>query len=466
MSSAIFLIPETIGPGGNTLFSNAVQKSSNPIRVNGYKLFTFLRRLDNTGFSMYCVAISSPNKSCLMYPIEFEGELPDLEAYGFLVTSTPNGNVIHLSQSTFDVMDKIDIAVHIKSGNWDADKILFHQIAAMHYLGVIPDLSPAVFYQNELIVSWENKLHQIYGTYGDMNNALITIFKRISYALNFFCISLGIHALSNITLDHGFSFATLYDTLQKSHEIIFIRNIIPGNIEVESPFIVLYNALKITKECFNNLNYSIASVDDIDGYNKAVQQFQEKEKLQIGCCDIKTLRKLITTSDMQRLEQLPIFKMAGININIVHEPDFPIIQPISVPESDPLAEQVRNEINKAIVGLPDPSAKIEWMNSKIESTCIDCNDRCLELSTRVDLIEHRISDMTRQLKDIVEESKIAAKRVETAAQTLDEVYKSHNKIQNKFDILREKLFSEQRNTRLTLIIGVFLTLLGALILKF
>ncbi|EAY05383.1 hypothetical protein TVAG_131170 [Trichomonas vaginalis G3] len=465
MSSSIYLLPEFLGGGGNTLFQDAVQVSGDPIQVSGYKLFTFLRRLDNSGFSTYCVALACPGKECIMYPIQFTHGIPDFDSLGFLITPSQHGNIIHISQATFDVMDKVDKAVVIKSGDWLNDKIRFHQIAAMHYLGVVPNLSPASFYQNDMMKSWENKLHQIYGTYGDLNNALIAIFKRVSYSLNFFCISLGIQVLGNIVLDHQFCFGALYEPLLKSHEIIFIRNTVPGTIEAESPFTVLYNALRITRECFNNLNFSVASLDDQNGYNNAVQRFQESVKIQVGCCDIKTLRKLMITSNMQKLEQLPIFKMAGININIIHEPDFPIIQPISRQEQDPLAEQVRNEINSAINGLPDPATKIEWLNSRIEGMCNECNDRCLDMSARVDLIENRIADMSRQLKDIVEESKIAAKRVETAATTLDNVYNAHNKIQSKFDILREKLFTEQRNTRVTLIIGVILTLLGALILR-
>ena len=467
-NNAIYLLPELIGDGGNTLFQSAVQVSTNPIKVPGYRLFTFMRRLNNHGFSTYCVAIQDPSKECFMYPVKFSPDnIPDFESCGFLTTPILQGIIVHISQPTFDVMDKTDKAIAVRSGDWLNEREHYNQLAALHYLGIIPDFSPAIFKQDELFNQWINKLHQAYGTYGDLNQALNMIFKRCCFAINFFCVTFAMPLVRKISFDStSYYFAILYDDLTSAPEICTMKNILPNTFEIDSPYIILYTALRTAYEGFNTLKFNVQSLDDVDGFTKAARQFQESAKMQEGACDIKTLRKLITQSKMQRYYELPIFKMAGIDIKQIQEPDFPMIPKLDRDEKDPLAELVRNEINNSINAMPDPSSKIEWMNAEIENTFIECDGRCSQLSERVGHIERSISEMSRQLKDVVEESKAAARKVQTASKTLDDVFQAHNKIQGKFEILREKLYAEQRNTRLTLIITIILTIIGAFTLRF
>ena len=465
MSNPVYLLPEMVGEGGNQLFLSAVQVSAEPVRVQGYKLFTFLRRLNNTGFSTYCVAVECPSKSCIMYKVHFGENIPDFEGTGFLTTPTSHGIIIHIAQSTFDILDKTDKAVPIKSGDWLREMENFNQLAAMHYLGVIPDFSPAIFSQYDLYNEWRNKVHQSYGTYGDFTKALSSIFRRSVFAINFFCINSAVTLLSKCGSESTYCFAALYECLKESPEISTMKNILPINSNLDSPFIVLYHALKITFDCLNAMNNKILSLDDKKGFTAAVKAFQEQEHMQVGCCDLKTLRRMLSNFEMQRYSELPIFKMAGINIRMSKEPDFPMIIPIERPEKNPLAEDVRKEINNAIVAMPDPAAKIQWMNNEIEASFGETDAKCKELDERVDEIEKQIVVMSRQLKEVVEESKTAAKKVQAASKTLENVYQAHNKIQGKFDILREKLYLEQRSTRVTLIISIVLVLIGAISLR-
>jgi len=457
-----YLLPEQVCDISLELFPDAVQADINPIEIDGFSEYTFLRRLDNVGFSMTCVLIEKPGRKSYVYPFFFNGEVPDFWKYGLIVTDSPKGKVIHMSLPTFDLIDSKDIAIPISNGNWYQVKNRMNIIAALSTIGIIENISPVSFDENLDLSQYESRFNRIYGTFGDFQVSLTKAYNRVIFAMKFFCISTMDHDLEAILMDRQYSFSALYPLINDSPIIGILRQEMPSCSNITSPFLVLNYCLKSVFEILSSQRFKVDSVDDFDGFSESIKQFQQASGIHPGACDIKTLRLLIKSAKMQHFDQLPIFKMAGIKIQIANEPEYPTIPKLSKIESDPLAEQVRLELNKALSDIPDPSAKIQWMKGKIDQLSEKYNDECEKMCSQVVTAENRIVAMSNMLREIVEESNVAVQKVEAASKLLNEVHQAHNKIQDKFESLRDGLFNEQRNTRVILVIGVLFTILGAL----
>ena len=457
-----YLLPDFIGEGSFNLFQNCIQIDTNPIEIEGFSSYTFLRRLDNFGFSMYCVAKIDNNSSCFFYPFRFTSIIPQIESLGFGIQNTNSGKVIYISNSAFDIIDLKDRSILIKSGNWIKDKEKYHLIASFHYLGIIQYLSPILFENFEDLNQYELQLNRLYNTYGDFKTSLPQLYQRIIFSIKFFCITLNLNLEEILPSDRKFCFQPLFNSLKNSNEINFLKEEIYHCHDLDNPFLILNYSLKSIMKLLNRLRYKVKSIDDIEGFFESIHQFQQASNLNLGSCDPLTIKKLLLSDTEKTLEELPIFKMSDININFLKEPEFPLIQPILKQEIDPLAEQVRIEINKSLTSIPDPTIKLQWMKEQIENKNIEYNSQCYELNEKILLIEKKLQTMSNVLKEIVLESQNAANRIESSAKLLSNVHQSHNNIQIKFESLRDNLFTEQNNTKVILVLGILFTIIGAI----
>lgn len=461
MNDNIYLLPDLIGENGVSCFPNAKQVSEEPIEVLNYAVFSFIKRLDDAGYPYTAVATPRQHKKAYLYPIKFEGDTPDFQELSFTISQIEQGKIIHMTPMAFDQVDSNDYAVPVKGGDWPKVKQQYHSIAALHHLGIIPDISSPIFSMTSKMNRWTSQLHQKYGTYGSLEDTLEYLYKCIKFSIRFFCIQEAITFLDNIPASMKYCFGALVPALSKATEIETMKHILPGYESDTCPFLFLIHYLRFIVNVLIKIDAKVNGIDDFDNIIEAVHQFQRDHDLYVGNCDIKTSTQISYISQNAFLEPLPIFRIAGIDINLYSEADFPTIQPIDQVQADPIAEQIRLEFNRAISCIPDPKAKIEWMSLQIQE-CIDlCNNRCSELNQRIGDIEKHVQIMTRMLREVMQESQSAMSRVESATRTLNNVFEAHNKIHGKFDILRDKLFAEQRNTRIILVIGVLFTVIGA-----
>lgn len=447
----IFLLPDITGsPFSSTI---GTCNDTNPVEILGYALYTFVRRLDDTGFEFSCVAVPRAGKRALFYRHTCENLNGKIGNATF--TETEHGSLIHVDEASFNVMDATDYAVQVKSGDWESEKLRFHSIAALHHLGVILNLSVPVFSMKDSLDGWAVKLNEDFATVGAINESLETIYRRMMFGLEFFGledeVSIGSRASA------GFCFGPLLRILNGNPTFEALKKLFPISGENKSPLYILNSLLVFVARAL-----SVSEVDKFGDILSAVKQFQKGNALREGFCDLHTATRIAYSLKWTLSEPLPIFRMAGIHLDLCKDSEFPVIQRIAKPLSHPLCEKVRVEINRSTAAMPDPKAKIEWMNNRIQQSVREYDAKCAELCEKVKAIEQTVTLMIRMTKDIMQESQSAMSRVETASRTLRGVYDAHNRIRGKFEILRDKLFIEQRNTRFVLLIGIIISFLGGL----
>lgn len=465
--NTIFLLPEIIQKDDqSSYFKGAQLESPDPVKVSGYAVYTFLDRLDELGFPYYAVAIESQNERSYLYKYTFPDNTPDFKSFYFKEKVIPDvGTVVYLISTAFDTFSERYHSLIIKGGDWMKVKNSYNQIASLHHLGIIPNLSQPAFSKLR-IDRWSEPLHQTYGTNGTIEEALHVIYKRMKYAAKLFhipCVESGLKQL-NIPEDQ-YCFGAMDKILQSSIELKVLRHILPISQQNASNFYILNQFLIIVYDALNKSESMIDNIDNYTDFDTALHSFQKKNQLPVGPCDIEALKKLSSISSFKIVEQLPVFRMAGIEVGYEQIMDFPPMTPLRSKSNEKIGQVescVLREINEGISGTANPNEKIKWMNDQIIQCTNESNERCNILANQVTEIEKTVKIMTRMLTDVAQETQAASNRVKVASRTLSSVYEAHMNIQDKFEILRDRLFSEQKNTRIILLIGIFLTFLGAL----
>ncbi|KAK8886057.1 hypothetical protein M9Y10_041517 [Tritrichomonas musculus] len=465
--NTIFLLPELIKENDKTsFFYGAKPVDDRPVKVSGYSVYTFLDRLDEIGFPYYAVTIESQNEKSFLYKHTFTDNIPDFKSFYFKEKFIPDvGTVIYLISTAFDSFSVKYQSVAVKGGDWLRVSNSYNQIGALHHLGIIPDISQPAFSKLR-IDRWAEPLHQTFGTNGTIEEALHVIFNRMKYASIFFNIISDDASLKQLDIPEGkYCFGALNKLLQNSAELEILRHILPVSQRNASNFYILNQFLLIVYDALNKSNAYIDNIDDYTNFDKALHSFQIENQLSVGPCDNEALKKLTSISSFKIVEQLPVFRIAGIEVSYDQIMDFPPIAPLHPKSKDQLDQvelRVMQEINDGISATTNPNEKISWMNDQIIDCVNESNDRCNMLTSQVTEIEKTVKIMTRMLTDVAQETQAASNRVKVASRTLNNVYDKHMDIQGQFETLRDRLFSEQKNTRIILLIGIFITFLGAL----
>lgn len=454
--SQVYLLGDELGPQGVDIFPSAVQESNLKVEVRGFAAYVVTNRLDMPGFAFTNVVRQEASQSTFMIPISFGSELPNFAELGLEVTPTEQGIVIHVSPESFNVLDSEGTVFRIRSGNWFEDKATFQAIGCLKHLGIIEEFNNQAL---RLVPDYLEKLtmilHQRYGTHGSLTDALPLAFDRIKFAIRIFGISEAIQILKTFTTDEV-CFGGLLPALVNNSEVKRIRQLLPGSTKSDSPFLILTDYLRAIFDSLNALGISIPSIDDYSAFEGAIHRFQRDNELPLGICDILVGERIIKSAALPHHAPVPILAMADIDVAVLREVNFLPFDPIPNEENDSTIA----EMNATITKIHNPKAKIDWMNSKIEEHVVSCDSKCCKLSQRIALSERRIDELSKNLQKIMRESEAAVSRVEAAYKTLNTVCDAEMRINNKFDYLRNKLHSEQRNTRMTIVIGVILVVFG------
>lgn len=465
--NTIFLLPEIIKEDDkSSFFYGAKLEDSDAIKVSGFAVYTFFDRLDETGFPYYAVTVESQNEKACLYKYTFPDNPPDFKFLYFKEKVIPDaGTVIFLMSTAFDSYSEKCRSLIVKGGDWAKVANSYNQIAALHHLGIIPNLSQPAFSKLR-IDRWSEPLHQTFGTNGTIDEALLVIFNRMKYAAKLFNIQSVETGLKQQNIPNDkYCFGAMDKILQKSKELDALRHILPISQQDASNFYILNQFLLIVYDALNASESMIDSIDNYTDFDISLHTFQTKNQLPVGPCDIEAIKKLSAISSFKIVEQLPVFRMAGIKVGYEQIMDFSPMASLRPPPREKLSQvesRVLREINDGISGATNPDEKIAWMNEQIIQCAIESDRRCQYLAQEVTKIERTVDKMTRMLTDVYQETQASSIRVKMAGKTLTNVYESHKNIQGNFKKLRDRLFSEQKNTRIILLIGIFLTFLGAL----
>lgn len=458
-----YLICDFLGDYGYSIFPNAKIVQNLPFEIKGFAPYVLSHHLDCLSYPYYCVLYPAKSKTAYVIPIIFDGPVPDFNSFGFETTEIAEGIVIHASTSLLDTLDLRYTLIHVKKGNYFADKESYRQLGQLFHLGILNDYSQLHIRDiNEYLILLTKSLHQEYGTCGSLSEALNTTMRRVEWAIHFFNIESAVSTCARYQFDDEPSFGALLPSLESSPEIKSIRNFdIFSNKSVNnSPFFVLINFLRTFFMGIHHANPSITDIDKFDEIEEWTNEYQRTHSLYEGTCDIKTAMKIIKSLNLTTYNPLPIFQMAGIDISLYSEVDFPGLIPVRRSSSNFSNDALIKEMNHAISNTPDPKEKIDWMQGKIQNELDQYSLKCEELSEYISEIEDRISNMSERILHIMEESETAAKSAEEAEKALNIVFKSHMNIQNKFDSFSNSLTGEQRNTKMILLFGLFFMFIG------
>lgn len=458
-----YLICDLIGEYGYSIFPNAKIVQNQPFEIKGFAPYVLSHHLDCPSYPFYCVLYQATSKSAYVISIIFEGSIPDFSSLGFETTETQYGIVIHASASLFDSLDLRYSCIHVKKGNYFADKESYRQLGQLFHLGILDDYSQLHIRDiNEYLASLTKNLHQEYGTCGSLSEALSTIFRRVKWAIHYFNIENAVTTCARYQFDEDPSFGALLPSLESSPEIKSIRNFdIFSNKSVNnSPFFVLINCLRTVFMGIHHDNPSITDIDNTDDIIEWTHKFQREHSLHEGNCDIETAKRIIKCLNLTTYNPLPIFRMAEIDISLYSEVDFPGLVPVRRSDTSDSNANLISLMNRAISNTPDPKEKIDWMRGKIQNELDDYTVKCTELSDYISDIEDRIANLSEKILRIMDESEMAAQSAEEAEKALDIVFKSHSNIQKKFDSYSNSLTGEQRNTKMILLFGLFFMFIG------
>ena len=458
----IYLICDTPGEGGYSNFKNAKQVDPQPIRIDGFATYVLFRCLDCPSYPFYSILCKKANALSYVIKIKFNDSIPDFNSLGFETTKISDGILIHASSSFFNSLDLRYKCIRVKGDNYFESKSMYKNLGILSHLGIIQDYTPLDMQNTQELT---NVMHQTYGTFGSLEDAINITFKRVSFAINFFSIHPAINAYNHFKLSSdNISFGALLPALEKSPEMVFIKRLVDTPLENNSPFLTLINYLRTLFISIHRQNSSIKDIDDEVGIRNFVSQFQERNSLQVSekeNCDIKTATKIIEANQSIKSDPLPIFRMAGIDITMYTEADFPSLTLIKNDKKDDIDSKVKTEINTAITAIPDPKTKVDWMMSIIQKENERYSQICNELSSNITEIEEKINLLSEKLGSVMEESKQASSEAKAAVMSLKSVFESHQKIKGKFDKFQNNLANEQQNTRRILFLGLIFTLVAA-----
>jgi hypothetical protein len=458
----LYLLPDTVGRGGITLFPNAERTDGEPFEIADFAIYALLHRLDRPGYSVYPVMISSAGKVASVVPVRFDGPTPDFAALGLLTTPLQFGIAVHLSPESFGILDADEHAARIKDGRWVQNKRDYQALGALCPLGIIAKLSAPHFALDKSLDELTRRFHEVYGTYGDLCDAVLLTFQRIRVACQVFCLPDAVALIDrNIDEDNAF-FGPLLPILEAMPQIRDIERVLNLRGEVDSPFLILINFLRLIFDSLRTLYSDLSDMDDHYKFILAIRQFQSQNSIPLGNCDRLTAERLVAEAKKMPGRPLPIFAMAGIRLATRHEGYFAPVQPVGGEPSKDLPGQVREEITCAIGGFPHPNAKIKWMTRQIANQMKESAGWCADLGGRMAAAETTIDALGGRLKQVMLQSTAALQQVQKASEALDSAYSEHNRLREKFDGLRRRLEKGQRHTRAVVLLTIFVTFLGFL----
>jgi hypothetical protein len=427
------------------------------LKIRNFSVYVLVDRLDEPDHPFYSVLSASPGKTSFALPFRFNSAPPDFPSMGFLTTPTPSGIVLHVSPEALNILESQSRAVCLKDGDWVTNRLKYHSLGALHTLGIVDRLTPQLFSLQDSLPGLTKKFHQIYGTFGELFEALRLTFRRITFACRLFSIAEAIAIIDRNMGDEDVYFGPLLPVLTESCEIQAAKKQFPLSDDIDSPFLVLLNYLRLV---FDALKPDVVDLDDQENFFNALHRLEKRRGITIRSFRQSTMQTLISMAQVKPALPLPVFALADIPLTTYRESFFPPLPPIAEPQAEKLVEDVRKVINSAVASLPNPNAKVEWMNRQIRREVTKVGESLETFREQLKRFEGKIDGLSERLRNVMKESTTSLEQMETAERTLNLGFQEQQKVLKKYKALRLELQREQQYTRTVVVLGILLTLLG------
>ena len=450
--SSIYLFPETIQTNPFLFMGKAVQVSPASFNLNGYKLYCLIDKLNLAETPFTVVAVRSVKSSTTFYQYNFPHGAPDFKELGFSLISTPNGQVLFMTNENFIKETAKSRYLSIKTGAWATVSRQFYELTAYYHLDIIPQLSLTLFKNPNEIEKYSDIFHKLYDVKGVQTVSLYSLFNDLSALLVFF----GFMKQRKQGSDTFYSFAVLREPFRKFTDTCFDKMFLSDCAVTPAAVKQLRALFKFVRLSLNKLGYESNQSEDIYyNTNLALNRFQRDNNIKDTYCSKQVIRCLLT--QVLSLAEDPSVALQGTGINMMIDSSeghqFGVIDTSNL---DDVAKRFATGVSRAVSQLTSPAVCITEVEKEMISLSKQASSGVRQVNEVSQLIGEKMNEVRRIALDVKEESDKALKRADTAEKSLISLESISDTIEKKMESVKAKLAYEMKVSNTLVIILLLL----------
>ena len=459
MYERLFLFPETTETNPSSFLQNAVTTSSRPFKVEGFKLYAFVDRLDEVGYP-FCVApVAAPGKTVSLYQFRFPGKIPDFSEMGCETRPTEHGEVIYLKTKAFIALSAQSRTISVKSGHWNDVANDLHQIAAFAHLDLIPALSHTLLRNFGAINEFLVKFHKLYDVSNTVSTTLAALYSEVLLLLRVF----GFASADTYASPDGSSyyFGALREPVAAFHRMCFPS--VPVGKCCVTPATVrqLRAMIRYVKAALSRFGYE--SGEEIHTIVTAINKFQKDQGLKQGACDSVTMRRIWTVLLAGSSDPVTDLSNVGVMVPLENINEFERFGEIDGRGCDEAGRRIAAGLSRAIASLPAPSSILATAQKQLITTARSGAEQFKGVNESVTNLDNRLSSVMHSAVQVQREASNASARAESSLRIIDGLSSLNKEVEEKIVMVRQRMAREVSRTNMLVI--VLITLIIALVLQ-
>lgn len=508
-----FCLPEKIRPYYFAQ-NGKYHDSGQPITVQDFTLWAKLSALDTLTSDITVVATKSQGSSAFMYRIDFDSEPPQI----FDIEVESGMKIVYIPADRFLQLEALHPCVPVPQNNWEECSLRFHSLAAFYRLNVIPSLSLSLFEREDFFESICDLFYDKYRVSPPFGSALFDLFSKTLSALDFFGFTIPSNVQEETSIKACHDFIALvensihmtetdiytsaaYDSstllirdsyFHKSRSAAFselrfaIKNYIttcfpnrqketglPLDVLDYSSYSNLHKTIEFVHHSLVSLNLMSKTLSSLSELKAAVNVFQTKNELPVGCCDLFTIRHLWNASMTNECNLPALCRLSGMTITI---PKFPIytktlnrIDPSQLQKeyvsSDKIKTLTDEEIgpvvkivNQILEQVKDRSEAPQFMVDEAKKSLDEQMKRIENAELTAKNIDEAISNLETKLDATTQQNQESAEKFEVTIRMLDSILDENMSIKREFAAIQKRIDQERKGNSLLIVVSLILIL--------
>lgn len=458
MTERLFLFPETTETNPSSFLQSAILTGGNAFKVDGYKLYAFIDRLDEVGFQ-FCVApVPKPGESVFLYQFRFTGDIPDFAALGLATKQTENGEVIYLKAESFLSISSRYRSISIKTGHWQDVASTFHEMAAFVHLDLISSVSNTLLRDTDSLSPLIEKFHELYDISKTIQTTLPSLYSEVLSLLQFF----GFADQDTYSSSDGNSyyFGALRGAIGAFHRKCFPS--MPIGKCCVSPVIVrqLRAMMRFVRASLSRLGYSVGN--ETNNVINAMNSFQEAYGINEKICGEKTMKQIWTQLLALSTEPVETLETVGVSVDIHTDSVKERFGRIDETDCDEAGVWIARGLSEIVKPMISPRSVIATAQKKLLETARDGAVHFNRVNENVATLGNNIKNVMKTASEVQDEAIKTASRAEASLAIIDELTELNNETREEIKKVKLRMQREVSRTN-TLVIALVVLVLVALI---
>ena len=444
MYDRLFLFPETTETNPSSFLQNAVTTSSRPFKIEGFKLYAFVDRLDEVGFPFWVAPVVAPGKTVSLYQFRFPGQIPDFSEMGLDTQHTEHGEVIYLKTKAFISLSAQSRTISVKSGHWTDVANDLHQIAAFAHLDLIPGLSHRLLRNSGGINEFLVKFHKLYDVSDKVPTTLAALYSELLLLLRMF----GFASADTYASPDGSSyyFGALRQPVAAFHQTCF-PSVPVGNCCITPATVRQLRALvRYVKAALSRFGYE--SGEEIHTIITTVNKFQKDQGLTEGVCDSQTMRRICTVLLASSSDPVADLSNVGVLVPLENINEFERFGEIDGHGCDEAGRRLAAGISRAISSLPSPSSVLAVAQKQLIATARAGAEQFKGVNESVSNLDDRLNSVMQSAVQVQREASNASSRAESSLRIIDDLSALNKEVEEKIVMVRQRMAREVSRTNM------------------